>query len=154
MIGVLKGELTGGCLCGAVTYRLKEGVRLPPYACHCTDCQKRTGSAFSEHMLFAQADIEIDGSLNEGTVTQPSGAISRIIGCDKCMSRIYAISTRREGFAALRCGSLDNSNEVELAAHFWVGSKQPWIVLPDDLPQLETQPETSEGWVAVLTGVE
>src|SRR3546814_14775313 len=42
----MKGELTGGCFCGAVRYVLEEGFRFRPYACHCTDCQSRTGSAF------------------------------------------------------------------------------------------------------------
>jgi len=148
----VKGELTGRCLCGDVTYRLADGFRLPPYACHCTDCQKRTGSAFSEHMLFSEADITIDGPLNEGIVTQPSGAISRIIGCANCMSRIYAVSDRREGFASLRCGSLDHAAEVKLAAHFWVASKQSWIALPSNVPQLDTQPATPEGWVKILAG--
>ena len=35
-------------------------------------------------------------------------------------------------------------------AHFWVSSKQPWIVIPDDVPTLETQPDTPEGWVKIL----
>ena len=35
-------------------YSLREGFRFRPYACHCTDCQTRTGAAFSEHMLFAR----------------------------------------------------------------------------------------------------
>lgn len=148
----MTGDLSGKCLCGAVTYVLKDGFRLPPYACHCTDCQKRTGSAFSEHMLFTLADLQIDGPLDEGLVTQPSGATSRIIGCERCKSRIYANSGRREGLASLRCGSLDNSNEVVPVAHFWVRSKQPWVVLPEGSPRLETQPETPEGWVEVLSG--
>ena len=113
----VKGELTGTCICGAVTYRINDGFRMGPYACHCTDCQKRTGSAFSEHMLFSADDLEITGELNEGKVTQPSGAQSRIIGCAKCMSRIYAVNDQREGFASLRCGSLDNSAQVVPIAH-------------------------------------
>ena len=34
----MKGDLTGGCLCGEVRYTLHQGFRLNPYACHCTDC--------------------------------------------------------------------------------------------------------------------
>ena len=139
------GELTGGCNCGAVRYVLREGMRLPPYACHCTDCQTRTGSAFSEHMLFALKNLEIEGPVSKGSMVQPSGAISSVF-----LARIYATNDRREGFASLRCGTLDQSNQVEISAHFWVQSKQPWLNLSQDAKIHMTQPETSEGWVAFL----
>src|SRR3546814_4381281 len=69
-----------------------------PYACHCTDCQSRTGSAFSEHMLFARADLSIEGELDAGVMTQPSGAVSSIWGCAECKARIFAENSTRPGF--------------------------------------------------------
>ena len=44
-------QLSGGCLCQAVRYVLTQRVRLNPYACHCTDCQRRTGSAFGIQLM-------------------------------------------------------------------------------------------------------
>ncbi|RGP40397.1 hypothetical protein BPTFM16_00682 [Altererythrobacter insulae] len=146
----MKGELTGGCLCGAVRYTLKPGMRLNPYACHCTDCQTRTGSAFSEHMLFALADLEIEGELDIAEYTQPSGAKSEIFGCLRCKARIYALNSTREGMASLRCGTLDNSNLVVPAAHIWVKSKQPWIGLPDGSATMDEQPRTTEDWINLV----
>ena len=35
----------GGCLCGLIRYRVADEP-LTLYVCHCTDCQRRTGSAF------------------------------------------------------------------------------------------------------------
>ncbi|MEM6475709.1 MAG: GFA family protein [Pseudomonadota bacterium] len=131
-------------------YRLAEGFRLNPYACHCTDCQTRTGSAFSEHMLFRLDDLEIDGELDVAEYTQPTGAHAKIYGCAQCKARIYAVNNKREGFGSLRCGTLHNSKDLILAAHIWVGSKQSWITLPDDVPQMETNPETAEEWVKLL----
>lgn len=143
----MEGTLTGGCLCGAVRYELKPGFRMRPYACHCTDCQRRTGSAFSLHMGVMAKDLTIEGELNEGTFVQPSGAISTITGCAKCMSRIYAAHDKRPGLASIRVGTLDNSKDVSPAAHFWVLSKQPWITIPEGVPTLETQPQSSEEWL-------
>lgn len=148
------GELTGGCNCGAVRYRLAQGMRLPPYACHCTDCQTRTGSAFSEHMLFAEQDISLEGPVKAGTMVQPSGAVSTIHGCETCLARIYATNDRNPGFGSLRCGTLDNSALLEIHVHFWVASKQPWIILPPEAKTHQTQPDTSSGWVAFLTGTD
>ena len=146
----MKGELTGGCLCGAVRYTLREGFRFRPYACHCTDCQSRTGSAFSEHMLFVLADLSIDGELDAGEFTQPSGARSRIVGCARCKTRIYATNSEREGMASLRCGTLDNSAAVVPAAHLWVKSKQPWIGLPSDAVTMDEQPRSSDEWLKLV----
>lgn len=147
-------DLSGGCNCGAVRYRLKAGARLPMYACHCTDCQTRTGSAFSEHMLVAESDLEVSGPLAEGTLTQHSGAVSTVYGCKRCLARIYATSDRRGSFASLRCGTLDNSAMLTPAAHLWISSMQPWITLPADAPTHQTQPDTDEAWVAFLTGAQ
>lgn len=146
----MKGELTGGCVCGAVRYTLADGFRFLPYACHCTDCQSRTGSAFSEHMLFARTDLTIEGELDCGTMTQPSGAKSLIWGCVVCKARIYAENDQRPGFASLRCGTLDRSIEVVPAAHIWITSKQPWIKIPDDAKTMVEQPRSMAEWMALV----
>ncbi len=142
--------LSGGCLCGAVRYKLKPGFRMKPYACHCTDCQRRTGSAFSSHMLVMLADIELTGETDVGEFVQPSGVRSRIVGCAKCRARIYATNDKRPDMASLRWGTLDNAHQMNPEAHLWVKSKQPWITIPDDVPALETQPDDDAGWMKLL----
>jgi hypothetical protein len=37
--------MTGGCQCGAIRYEIAS-FPLLLYTCHCTDCQRQTGSAF------------------------------------------------------------------------------------------------------------
>ncbi|MBX9796568.1 GFA family protein [Sphingomonas sp.] len=146
----MKGDLTGGCICGAVRYTLHDGFRFRPYACHCTECQPRTGSAFSEHMLFARQDLTIEGALDAGAYTQPSGAGSTIWGCATCKTRIFAENDTRPGFASLRCGTLDRSAEIVPAAHLWVGSKQAWVMLPEGVPALAEQPRSPAEWMALV----
>ena len=146
----MKGELRGHCLCGSVRYVLRPGFRFNPYACHCTDCQTRTGSAFSEHMLFAKPDIQIEGDLDIGSYAQPSGAMSQITGCSKCKTRIFAENDSRPAFASLRCGTLANSANVVPVAHLWVRSKQPWITLPDGVKTMDEQPRTPEEWASFV----
>ena len=48
----------GGCLCGAVRYRVT-GEPVRSSACHCTYCQRRTGSAFGVGAYFRDNDVEI-----------------------------------------------------------------------------------------------
>lgn len=146
----LQGDLAGGCLCGVVRYSLRAGFRMRPYACHCTDCQTRTGSAFSEHMLVMLSDLDVTGDLDCGEFVQPSGARSRIFGCAVCKARVYATNDQREGMATLRCGTLDASASLIPAAHIWISSKQAWIGLPDDAVTMDEQPRTSEEWMALV----
>ena len=51
-------QLSGGCACGAVRYRISgEPVRIS--ICHCTQCQKRTGSAFGMGCVFSREAVEV-----------------------------------------------------------------------------------------------
>ena len=101
-------------------------------------------------MLFAKSDIEVEGPLDSGTYQQPSGAMSTIWGCAKCKARIFAENSTSPGFTSLRCGTLDRSSEIVVAAHMWISSKQSWIVIPDDVPALQEQPRTHSEWMDLL----
>ena len=51
-------ELTGGCHCGAVRYRL---TGAPAYAalCHCDDCRKSAGAPLVHWTCFPAASFEL-----------------------------------------------------------------------------------------------
>lgn len=68
--------LYGGCACGQVRYQINDDP-LFTHACHCEDCQRRTGSAFVVHLVVAENDFEIDGITRRVTLPTGSGA-----GCD------------------------------------------------------------------------
>jgi hypothetical protein len=142
--------LTGGCLCGALRYTLREGFRFSPYAWHCTLCQTRTGSAFSKHMLFALTDIATTGLFETGISAQPSGGVSATTGCARCKTGIYAVNSTTPHFPSLRGGTWPRRAEVVPAAHLWVGSKQPWIVLPEGVPALAEQPSSQAEWMVLV----
>jgi hypothetical protein len=50
----------GGCLCGAVRYVLKGEPRATAI-CHCTHCQRQSGSLFSFNLVVREADYEQSG---------------------------------------------------------------------------------------------
>ena len=63
---------SGACQCGAVTYSFK-GEPLFTYACHCTNCQKRTGSAFSLGTMVGVEGLNVEGRLTEWKRIYPYG---------------------------------------------------------------------------------
>lgn len=53
---------TGGCLCGQVQYEL-DGEPVATALCHCTNCQRQSGAAFSVNLLIAESQLTLQGDL-------------------------------------------------------------------------------------------
>ncbi len=145
-------SLAGGCLCGVVRYVVKTDTMPPCYACHCTDCQTQTGSAFGLQVPLMSDSLEISGCLREGKREMPSGSIGRIYCCTVCAVRIYAENGARPGMKILRAGTLDDSASIEPRFHLWTSSKQPWVEIPKDVEALAKQPETQQDWMQLFAG--
>ncbi len=55
----------GQCLCGSVRYRVSQEP-LTLYACHCTECQRRTGSAFALSLIVRRDDLQVSSGQTTG----------------------------------------------------------------------------------------
>ena len=127
-------EIQGGCRCGAVRYTLALGALPVTYACHCRDCQTWSGSAFSQQTFLPEAALNVSGPLDVFELVNASGRISTQRMCAVCHTRIYNSNSARPGVVVVRAGTLDRSDELEVAAHIWVKRKQPWLTLPSGVP--------------------
>lgn len=143
-------SLKGGCLCGAVRFSVAIEAPSSCYACHCTDCQTQSGSALGLQMPVFEHLMSIDGDLTTGTRKMPSGANGTIHACSQCLTRIYASNSARPGIIILRAGTLDESKKINPRAHLWVKSKQPWMVIPEEVIIYEEQPETQKEWMTIF----
>ncbi|QLC24277.1 GFA family protein [Parasphingopyxis algicola] len=143
-------SIEGGCLCGAVRYRIETEPMPACYACHCTDCQTQSGSAFGLQMPLFGTMLDVKGELGKGQRQTADGIAVSYWTCAKCAVRIYAENTARPGIVVLRAGTLDESSALVPRAHLWVRSKQPWLVLPEDAILYDTQPETQQEWMTIL----
>lgn len=140
----------GGCACGAVRYSAEQARMFKPYACHCSDCQTRSGGAFTVQIIVPPEALAIEGELIEGRSINPSGAEVRQYACKHCLTRIYGANLSRPGTVILRAGTLDASQAPVSAVHLWTRSKQAWVVIPEDVPSYPTQPENAMDWIAPL----
>ena len=95
------------------------------------DCQTWSGSAFSQQAFLPEAALEVTGPVVVYELTTPSGRISTQRMCGVCHARIYNTNSARPGIVVVRAGTLDRSDELEVAAHIWVKRKQPWLALSD-----------------------
>ena len=142
---------TGGCLCGALRYEFTEPPILT-YTCHCTACQKITGSAFSSALIVAAAACHfIDGETRSFQRTADSGRTVARWVCAKCGT--WICNGAKPGTAppgtvfALRAGTLDDTSMPRPTVHFWTRSMQPWVVLPEGDTRFETQPADGAAWL-------
>lgn len=121
----------GGCLCGAVRYRVKaDPVRAS--ACHCTSCQRRTGSAFGVGAYFRGEDVEIlRGELK--TYEYRSDETQRWLRTEFCVNCGGTVTWTAEalpGMRAIAGGSFDDPKWLRVERFGWMRSALPWVVAP------------------------
>lgn len=131
---------SGSCQCGDIQYSLG-GDPLMTYACHCKDCQKRTGSAFSMGSIYPLSAITVTGALSGWERTSDDGNTNTRYSCSCCGNIIYGVSNASPDLIKLQPGTLDDSSQVQVDAHIWTKSAQPWVIFPEHALQYETQPE-------------
>lgn len=131
--------ITGQCLCGAVSYEV-EGELQMTGVCHCKNCQRQAGTAYS--VLFAVADdqIEISGDLKTYDDIADSGNVVHRHFCPNCGSPIKSSLPTQPGVTFIKAGTLDDTSVLKPSIHFWTGSKQHWVEVDPDVPQIEGNP--------------
>ncbi len=131
----------GGCFCGSVRYRLT-AEPLTLYACHCTDCQRHTGSSFGLSMVVNRDAVEIHASKpRRYTAASPSGINRRGRFCGQCATRLWGEPVKFPQVLVLRPGTLDDTHWVRPVAHIWLRSAQPWVPIPEGVLRFERQPD-------------
>ena len=137
----------GGCTCGAVRYRLTQ----PPlfvHCCHCSWCQRETGSAFALNAMIESSCVELTkGSPEEVATPTKSGGGQTFMRCPSCRIALwsyYAGAGRKVSF--VRVGTLDKPVVAPPDIHIFTMSKQPWVVIPDGIPAFEGYYDWKKQW--------
>jgi hypothetical protein len=131
--------LTGGCLCGGVQYELHAPPDGASY-CHCTRCQRRSGTAVS-------ANAAIDGNALRITKGEelikgwlhPDGGFEKCF-CRECGSHLFSRNPDDRSQIGLRLGSVDGDPGVRPTVRQFVNYAAVWEPIPDD--GLERFPES------------
>ena len=130
----------GHCLCGDIEFELR-GEPLTLYACHCTDCQRRSMGALRLSMWVEREAIHITAGVPEVRVSVFSSGRQRISkACSRCDTDLWTEPPENPKLAVLRPGTLVRYKEFVPVAHLFVRSALPWIAIPADAAQYETKP--------------
>jgi hypothetical protein len=133
----------GGCVCGAIRYEtLGEPLRVT--ICHCTWCQRRTGSAFSVEPVFQKDQVTIsDGPLSRYRHTSDeTGRWLELQFCPACGTNIGFVTERAPDLRFIDAGTFDNPSWINAESHqlrhIFLRSAQNWVELPDGVERHET----------------
>lgn len=123
--------MTGGCLCGRVRFELTEPPAAAGY-CHCTRCQRRTGTASS-----AQARIDgrtfrlLQGAEHVGAWRHDDGGFEKCF-CRECGAHLFSRDPDSDRFMSIRMSAFDSDPGVRPSWRTFVAYAAPWEPIPDD----------------------
>lgn len=122
----------GGCLCGAVRFRIDPAPR-EVWFCHCRQCRKAQGTAFASSVPVPRADFTLLGGAGSLQAFRATPTKARWF-CRACGSPIYS-EVDGAGLLRVRAGALDDDRSLVPAGHIFVEGKAGWYTIADDLPQ-------------------
>jgi hypothetical protein len=132
-------QIAGGCLCGKVRYSANTE---PAFVgvCHCTDCQKFTGSAFSVIVGVPKSALKIEGKLAAYSKTGDTGKTIERRFCPECGSSIADEASALPDGVMLGTGTLDDASWVKPGMEIYCDSAQSWVHLQGDMKRFPKMP--------------
>ncbi len=137
----------GGCTCTAVRYRIT-GKPLFVHCCHCSWCQRETGSAFALNAMIEAVRVEVlKGEPEVIDTPSNSGKGQKIARCPACKIALWShYAGLGELISFIRVGTLDDPDLLPPDIHIFTSSKQTWLELPPEKPAVEEYYRSSEYW--------
>ena len=122
--------LTGGCLCGGVRFEVTEPLVRASY-CHCTRCQRWTGTAASAEARVAPGAFRI--TAGEELVRQylPDQGFAEAF-CSACGSALWSRSPTDPDVVSVRLGAIDGDPGIRPQHRQFVAYAAVWEPIPDD----------------------
>jgi len=141
--------MKGGCACGNVRYELTSGP-IWTNCCHCSWCQRETGSAFATNAMIETDRIVLIAAAPEPVQTpSASGKGQEVHRCPTCQVALWShYSGAGKGVAFLRVGTIDQPHDVSPDVHIYTTTKRPWVVLPEGVPSTPEYFNAKELWPA------
>lgn len=132
--------LEGGCNCGAIRYTI-DAKPVVVAQCHCRNCQRQSGSAFSVNLMVPAAKVTTTGTLTTYTDhdTASGNPVLRRF-CGTCGSPIFSDIAAGNGMTIVKAGTLDDPGALAPNVALWTASALPWVQMPEGAKTFEKNP--------------
>jgi hypothetical protein len=121
---------SGGCLCGAVRYRIRGALR-GVIACHCSQC-RRTSGHYAAMTSVPSANITLTSS--DGLVWFRSSDTAERGFCNACGSNLFWRQVGDDA-TSITAGTLDTPTNLTVEQHIFVADKSDYYTIDDGAPQ-------------------
>jgi hypothetical protein len=131
-------RIDGQCHCGQITFEAEVDSNALS-VCHCTDCQRLSGSAFRANVLVPASHFVLRGQVTTYVKTAESGNLRRHAFCGTCGTPIYACAMENPPSYSLRIGTITQRDAFSPKRQIWRRSALSWV------DHLATAPSTEKG---------
>jgi hypothetical protein len=121
-------KIEGGCLCGKVRYSA-DAEPVFVGVCHCKNCQRQAGTAFSIVAAVPKASLSIQGAMKTFNDRGDSGKAVYRRFCPDCGSPILSDVEVMPDISILKAGTLDDTSWLKPTMEIFCDSAQPWVSL-------------------------
>lgn len=136
-------NVSGSCLCGQIRYRVWGPERVFQY-CHCTRCQKMTGSAHASNIIVDPAQFEwTEGENLLGRYEHPEAKHFAVSFCKNCGSALPWL-TKTARSVVVPAGTLDEDPGIRPRHNIFLANKAPWYKTADSIIQYQELPNDND----------
>ncbi len=132
-------KISGGCSCGQVRFSADADPTFVA-VCHCTACQKASGSAFAVVIALPAPALTVTGDVKAYDSKGDSGQGVHYRFCPNCGSPINSNVDVIPDMLMPRSGTLDDPSWVKPGMEIYCDSKQPWVALGGGLKSFPKMP--------------
>ncbi|MEB2314049.1 MAG: GFA family protein [Sorangiineae bacterium] len=118
----------GRCACGAIRFTTTSEP-LVVLNCHCRDCQRASGTAFSTVAVFPSEALAVEGEPRWRATTAESGSVVRRGFCPECGSPLFSASDGLATLAIVKVGGFDDPSALRPTMDIWTESALGWTVM-------------------------
>ncbi len=132
-------EITGGCLCKSVRYRVT-AAPIVTRVCWCRDCQYLGAGSATVNACFATSAMRIEGETRDYASVAASGNRMHRRFCPKCGTALFSEAEARPHLIFVRVGTLDDPEVARPAATIWTSAAPTWACIDSSIAAVAGQP--------------
>jgi len=134
-----ENSIGGSCFCNKVSYEIMGNMGVFQY-CHCSRCQKVTGSAHAANLFVAPDDFRwLSGEDHVGRYDPPETKYFATSFCKNCGSSLPWLSKSGQ-VVIIPAGSLDDDPDIRPSQNIFCGSRSAWYTAASELPEHQEGP--------------
>jgi hypothetical protein len=139
----------GGCDCRALRYQL-HSAPLFVHCCHCRWCQRETGTAFALNAMIEAERVSLLCGAPEVVATPSNSGKGQLISrCPVCRIALWSnYAGAGQAVHFVRVGTLDEPDRFPPDIHIFTSTKQPWVILPANVPAMPEYYDRRQHWPA------